>query len=243
MPNWKRTVKAWIEEHAPAFVLRPLMKWRYRRRFGQTDDPQRVFTDIFQTNEWGDPESRSGPGSDLKAQYTAVITRELPQLIQELRCNTFLDAPCGDFAWMRRVDLGGCHYFGGDIVAPLIQQNQLRYASPERTFLHLDITRDDFPPGIELIMVRDCFIHLSFQHIRAALANIKSNNVKFLLASTYPHKKRNWDIQTGGFRPINLQRPPFNLPPPLRLIQEDSNLDDRRFERWLGLWPVESLPK
>jgi hypothetical protein len=242
MPNWKTNVKAWIEEHAPVFVLRPIMKWRYRRRAGRPDDTERVFTDIFRHNEWGDAQSRSGPGSNLDSHYTAVITRELPKLLRELDCKSFLDVPCGDFAWMQHLDLSPCRYFGGDIVAPLIAQNQLRHGRHDRTFLHLDLTRDDFPPAIDLIMVRDCFIHLSFQQINAALRNIRRNNVKFLLASTYRHKKRNWDIQTGGFRPINLQREPFNLPPPLRFIQEDSFPENKRFERSLGLWPLESLP-
>jgi hypothetical protein len=36
-----------------------------------------------------------------------------------------LDAPCGDFNWMKEVDLSAVHYTGGDIVEPLVNSNHL----------------------------------------------------------------------------------------------------------------------
>src|SRR5262249_48072014 len=47
-------------------------------------------------------ESVCGPGSSLS--QTDEIRRMLPLLISETGTRSFLDAPCGDFNWMRHVE-------------------------------------------------------------------------------------------------------------------------------------------
>jgi hypothetical protein len=164
-----------------------------------------------------------------------------PKLLAEYQIKTLVDIPCGDFYWMKGLPLEGCRYIGGDIVRPLIEENQKRYASPERSFVCIDLTSDPLPSG-DLLLVRDCFIHLSFEMIHAALANIKRSSISYLLATTYPHKRRNWDIETGGFRPINLLSGPFNLSTPLKMIQEDGpEVPDPNYQRHLALWRVAEL--
>jgi hypothetical protein len=242
MPSFSSHLKDWIEERGPLFLLRPYMKWRYRRRTDRgSGDLERTFTEIYRGNEWGDEKSLSGPGSNSESEYTRIILAELPALVRKLNCRLLLDAPCGDFAWMRHVDLGGCKYVGGDIVTDVIRVNQERFGGPSRAFVQLDIIKDDFPRNVDLMLVRDCFIHLSLDGIRLALANIRRNGVKYLLASTYRNKRRNWDIESGGFRPVNLQKPPFDLPEPELFIQEDFLPERPAFERSLGLWRVDSL--
>jgi hypothetical protein len=122
-----------------------------------------------------------------------------------------------------------------------VEANQAKYGSEMRRFLPVDLARDELPPA-DLIMVRDCLIHLSFEMIWLALRNVRRSPIRYLLASTYPHKRRNWDIETGGFRPINLQRAPFHLPEPLRIIREDVLPETPAYERHLGLWRVDQLP-
>jgi hypothetical protein len=51
----------------------------------------------------------------------------------------------------------------------------------------------------------------------------------------------NADIQTGGWRPINLQLPPYNLPKPIKLIDERCPLEDYR-DKSLGLWKTADIP-
>jgi hypothetical protein len=64
-----------------------------------------VFTNIFRQNRWGGFASVSGTGSDLV--QTRVLIRELPLLFYDLEVNVVLDIPCGDFHWMKKVDLSG----------------------------------------------------------------------------------------------------------------------------------------
>jgi len=194
---------------------------------------EKVFSDIYRNNAWADPESVSGRGSTLAR--TAVVRKELPALLAELGAGSLLDAPCGDFNWMRHVDLGRVDYKGADVVPELIAQNRLKYGGARRQFVVLDITKDEVPRA-DLILCRDCLIHLSFRHARAAVANFKRSGSTYLLATTHAHERENVDIESGSGRYVNLRLPPFNFPEPLRLITEDPELG-----KCLGLWRLKDL--
>jgi SAM-dependent methyltransferase len=192
-----------------------------------------IFSDIYRNNSWADPESVSGRGSTLGR--TEVIRRELPALLGNVGAKSLLDAPCGDFNWMQYVDLGDVEYIGADVVPELIARNRDRERDARRTFAVLNITRDPLPE-VDVILCRDCFIHFSLRDIHAAITNFKRSNSIFLLATTHINVRENVDIQTGDWRSINLQLPPFNFPPPARLILEDAELG-----KCLGMWKLEEL--
>jgi SAM-dependent methyltransferase len=192
---------------------------------------EKVFSDIYRNNSWADPESVSGRGSTLA--HTGIIRRVLPVLLNELGAKSILDAPCGDFNWMQHVDLGAIEYLGADVVPELIAQNRLRYAG--REFVVLDITKDELPMA-DVILCRDCFIHLSLRHTRAAIESFKRSGSTYLLATTHTGVRENTDMESGGGRYLNLQLAPFGFPAPLRLIEEDME-----FGKCLGLWRLSDL--
>ena len=64
-----------------------------------TDNPKQVFTNIFKRNWWNNNESRSGWGAELKR--TETIRAELHDFVQRHSIQSLLDAPCGDFHWMK----------------------------------------------------------------------------------------------------------------------------------------------
>src|SRR5208282_2567940 len=66
-------------------------------------------------------ESQSGLGSYLCE--TEGVRAALPILTRELDVLDFLDAPCGDFNWMKEVDLGVRSYVGFDISLDIIHSN------------------------------------------------------------------------------------------------------------------------
>jgi hypothetical protein len=92
-------------------------------------------------------------------------------------------------------------------------------------------------PQADLMLCRDCLIHLSEETIFLALANIIRSGIKYLLITTHPHGQ-NRSIRTGDWFPINLCAPPYNFPPPLRTIDDWVPPFDRR---QLGRWEIESL--
>lgn len=200
---------------------------------------EQVFTEIYRRHGWGGQESVSGPGSDLG--QTRVVLRELRPLLDELKVGSMLDIPCGDFHWMQRVDLKGIDYIGADIVAPLIQANRERHGRDGVRFQQLDLVKDDLP-DVNLVLCRDCLIHLSFADIFRALDNLSRGASEYLLTTTYPARTENCDIVTGRDRVLNLERAPFAFPKPLRLIIEECTEGDGAFaDKALGLWRIADI--
>lgn len=216
----------------------PGMAWLARaaravRRTFRRRSMEAIFTEIYRNNAWANEESVSGRGSILAR--TVVVRRELPGLLAGVGARSLLDAPCGDFNWMRHVDLGGVEYVGADVVPELVERNRAAYEGEGRRFLTLDIVRDELPRA-DAVLCRDCFIHLSFRDARAAIANFKGSGSGFLLATTHPAVPKNRDIRSGSWRSVNLQLPPFSFPPPLRLVVEDDEAG-----KCLAMWRLQDL--
>jgi SAM-dependent methyltransferase len=202
-------------------LLQKFMAWNYKRTISRFDfegkTVAQIFAETYHNRYWRSKESVSGRGSELG--QTATLRAELPLLLQGLGVKTLLDLPCGDFNWMQYVELGNIEYIGADIVPELVERNNARYARTGRSFQHLDLLSDPLP-RVDAILVRDCLVHLSFEHIEQALANIKKSGTKYLLTTTFPNVDSNEDIQTGHWRALNMELPPFALPQPFRLLNE-----------------------
>jgi hypothetical protein len=201
---------------------------------------QQIFSTMYRRNSWGNKGSVSGHGSDLI--QTATIRREIANLSATLGIKTMLDAPCGDYYWMKEVPMDLTSYVGADIVAEMIESNQRQYGSSKVGFRVLDIMKDDLP-RVDLILCRDCLVHLPLQAAASALRNFVRSGSKYLLTTTYPGAlKRNEQLLiTGNWRPLDLQLPPFSLPEPVRVINEECTQKDDYREKSLGLWALEQL--
>jgi hypothetical protein len=153
-----------------------------------------------------------------------------------------LDAPCGDLFWMKEVPLELERYIGADIVAALIVENTRRFGGPTREFRHLDITRDTLP-RTDLILCRDCLVHLPVAAILAALKNFKRSGSRYLLTTTFTARADNPDIPAGQWRTLNLQAAPFNFPAPEQLVNERCTEGGGQYtDKSMGLWKIDALP-
>jgi SAM-dependent methyltransferase len=207
---------------------------------GENLPPIAAFRHAYATNLWSEPESRSGPGSSLA--QTAAIRRFLPDLCRRLALRTLLDLPCGDFHWMASIDIAPVAYIGADFLPELIEANERRYAQPGREFRVLDLLTSSLP-SVDLILCRDCLVHLSFSDVERAIANIRAARPTYLLTTTFPEQRTNEEIRTGDWRPLNLQAPPFHWPPPEELLVEECTEGNGLFaDKSLGLWRVDALP-
>lgn len=178
---------------------------------------EEVFTAIFHDNAWGSAESVSGPGSTR--ERTAALVEDLRALLRQLGVRTLLDAPCGDFHWMGEAADAVESYIGVDVVGELVAENQRRFGNDRRRFLHLDLVRDPLPPA-DLILCRDCLVHFSFADVDRALAGFRASGAGYLLTTTFAGERKNVDVPTGAWRPINLELAPFHLPKPLLSLDE-----------------------
>jgi len=199
-----------------------------------------LFTQYYMENSWNGKESLSGPGSDY--EQTKYLIPELQILLNSYKIKSMLDVPCGDFNWMKKVNLNGINYIGGDIVDPMIKRNRKKYADRNISFELINIINDKLPE-VDLIMVRDCFVHLPNKDIFTALRNIKDSGSKYLLTThfTWRANTNNNDIKVGAWRRINLQQEPFNFPIPEYTIIE-GNIQSYDRDKTISLWKIEDIP-
>lgn len=185
---------------------------------------------------WGSAESASGRGSELGA--TSALRAWLPDLFQELGVTSVVDAPCGDWNWMKQVDLTGIDYTGLDIVPEVIARNQDRYTSANVRFQVADLTRDPFP-GADLVICRDCTIHLSFRDIGLMIENFRISGATWLLMTNSPDITRNKNQLTGlNWRALNMQIAPFDFPVSTQMT--DDNYPDEHLQT--TLWRFADIP-
>lgn len=198
---------------------------------------EQIFNEIYYKNFWKDHNSVSGPGSTLVE--TEIVRAYLPDVIKRLGIHTMLDVPCGDYFWMRLVDLGA-YYVGADIVLDLVSSNQIHFGDKTHQFVFGDITSLLICKA-DLILCRDCLVHFSSRDVRKAIENIKRVKDGYLLTTTFPEAQGDWEIKTGAWRPINLQASPYLFPPPLELIDEKLAIENYG-PKCLGLWKIKDLP-
>jgi hypothetical protein len=204
--------------------------------------PEPLFTEIWKSNLWGSATSRSGLGSEATA--TARLRSGLPALLERIGVRTLLDLPCGDFAWMDRLDLKLDRYIGADIVGEIVERNAALFATTDGRvkFRKLNLLSDALPAA-DAILCRDCFVHLSFANIGKALANIRGGNLRWLIATTFTEHRENRDAMDGDWRLLNLEAAPFGFPPADAILNEECTEAGGAYaDKSLGVWRVADLP-
>lgn len=190
---------------------------------GEQKKLEDVFTTVYQKNIWGEDTSCSGPGSSM--EQTVAIREWISELIRRYNIKSIVDAPCGDFFWMKEVVKSEINYIdsytGIDIVDDLIAHNNRKYKSDKVNFIRSDLTCN-LVPKADLIFCRDCFLHLSFRNIYKIINNFKLSGSTYLLVSTYDrHDNKNVFRFSVAGRPINLEKAPFKLIARLDLMNEN----------------------
>lgn len=77
-----------------------LWKLGWRRRSSSARH-RAIFTRVYRRREWGGGESASGPGSTIAR--AAAVGADVLRLLSAFDVSSVVDAPCGDFNWMRTV--------------------------------------------------------------------------------------------------------------------------------------------
>lgn len=205
-----------------------------------------IFTEHYKHNLFKGKESKSGPGSD--PTQTQILKKEIIKLCNEFNIKTFVDFPCGDVYWIKDIwkELNLDVYYGVDIVSELIVNNGLQYGAVDRIFMVSDIVENIFPFKADLLLCRDCLVHLSFKSALRALKKMCRSNIKYLLLTTFiAEDRKNFDYEDGkGWYPIILTKEPFNLPKPIKIINERCTEANFQYtDKCLGLWEREELLK
>ncbi len=241
---WRKfaTAHRLLKERGPAVVAKyAWLKLAYKSRastrlpdWDENTSLQEIFDHYYKSRYWMSCTNlESASSSDSSIEYTEFFRRELEDVIRKYEFKSLLDAPCGDFNWMKlvvkKIDIS---YIGGDVVKKLINKSSKKFSARNIDFIIFDITSDDFPKT-DLWLCRDCLFLLSFRNIFRALKLFMSSEIEYCLITTHPSEKINEDMKDGQYRKLNLLKSPFVFPQPHALLRD---FPDWGKERYVGLW-------
>jgi len=137
---------------------------------------------------------------------------------------SIVDIGCGDWQFLRFVNLAGVRYHGFDVVESVIERNRRLYAAENISF---DMIPDDFDdvPLADLLIMKDVLQHLSNEEILRHRDGLFSRFPKCLLTNSYRKLRlhnydmasndyttgHNYQIASGDFRCLDLNADPFNF--------------------------------
>lgn len=198
---------------------------------------QERFTQHYRSGWWfANGESVSGSGSTLDA--TQQIRAHLVPFLETWKVKRLLDAPCGDWNWMKAILLpADMHYSGAEIVPDLVKKLKAEFGAPDREFLHIDITSDALPRA-DMMLCRDALFHLSNADIWRFVDNFLASDIPYLLTTHMPQIPENKDIVTGTHRPLNLEAAPFFWGKPIDRFEDYA---PPRREKYMALWSRDQL--
>jgi hypothetical protein len=76
------------------------------------------------------------------------------------------------------------------------------------------------------------------------LANIARSSIRFVLMTSFPGRRDNYDVADGDWRALDLQAPPFSFPEPRLAIVENCEEEGGSYaDKSLLAWRVEDLPE
>jgi hypothetical protein len=167
-----------------------------------------VFSRIYSEDSWT---HGSGPGSLPEANKPFIAY--LGRFLVANRVTRMVDFGCGDFQYMRYVDLGATQYVGLDVVTQVLESNRKSFGRDGLTF---QLTPDDLSelPSGDLLLLKDVLIHLPNSYA-AVLLKHSLQKYRFILAINNKSDNPaayNRDIAAGEFRPVDISLAPFSLP-------------------------------
>ncbi|MDB4940532.1 MAG: hypothetical protein JWP97_66 [Labilithrix sp.] len=175
---------------------------------------QAAFDAIYAKASWGTnggDAGASGFGSTMRA--TALYRAFLAQFMKDTKVTSVVDAGCGDWESTQAIDWSGIDYKGYDIVASVIESDKKRFEKPNVHFFTANIVDTELPAA-DLLIVKQVLQHLP----NAAVAKFLTQLPKYkhvLIMNSVGARSLSADnkaIEAGGFRPLDITRPPFEVP-------------------------------
>eukprot|EP00775_Hariotina_reticulata_P009451 gene9451-9617_t len=188
-----------------------------------------AFNRIYHHKVWGSEGGGSGLGSTLN--YTMNIRQQLPKLIAKYNISSMLDSSCGSMHWMPMVVQEATQarpdfkFMGSDVVCSLVEKHKASFANrTNMQFQCIDYSNQNLPAGYDLVFSRDSLQHVPQHATWMFLNNVKASGARYLLVGSYVSGKNAnaRDIVGGGYYDIDLTRPPFNVWPPVEVINEQT---------------------
>lgn len=169
-----------------------------------------AFTNIYNNGAWGhnnNGEAHSGGGSTLAS--TSEYRQFLQDFFKANNIHSVVDVGCGDWEFSRVINWSGINYVGCDVVQSVINENQKKYSSENINFKHGDGITMNLPPA-DLLICKDVLQHLPNEDVSAFILQFPKYKY-ILITNDTPGSLVNEQTHRGGYRPIDLTRPPFSV--------------------------------
>lgn len=186
---------------------------------------EQIFTNIYETNQWGSNGSTeyngsSGWGSDV--EFNKFYITELKNFITDNNITNITDLGCGDFKCGKIIydDLINITYTGYDAYKKVIDYNSTQYPLSKYSFIHLDFynNKEDIKRG-ELCILKDVVQHWPLVNIYHFLDYlVECKKFKYIVICNCGFQSQNdTDIVAGDFRPLSSEYFPLKKYSPTKL--------------------------
>lgn len=179
----------------------------YEQVHGEPPPHAHVFDHIYSQKMW-----RKGSGDGSTPENTEAYREFLQQFIREQGIRSIVDAGCGDWQFMRLVDLRGIDYLGID-VSEVVMRTTKAHGREGVRFIEGDV-RTVSLPAADLLVMKDVLQHWSADDILGFVPQLA--RFRFCLFTNDLDRSRsgeiNRDISAGGYRSLDLTGRPFRLP-------------------------------
>ena len=169
-----------------------------------------TFNRIYTNGTWGKDvagKGTSGTGSTL--EITTEYRAYLEDFLKTHDVRSVVDAGCGDWRFSSAVDWGDASYLGVDIASEVIAAVRNEHEGGKIRFQVGDIT--DELPAADLLIAKDVLQHLSNTLVRKFIRNnLRTGKYKWAIL-TNDRGTENHDVESGGYRAIDLAAPPFEV--------------------------------
>lgn len=166
-----------------------------------------IFEQIYSSNSWKDNYgTSSGPGSAIECSKEYLLF--LQNYVKQNNIVSILDLGCGDFNLMRHFNFDNVQYLGLDVVSTAIEYNKINYSKQNVKFQEMDIFSFKSSNKFDLVILKEVLQHLSNDSITKLLTNIDYAKKLMIINDITDN---NVDCIDGGYRPINLNKSPFNF--------------------------------
>ena len=191
---------------------------------------EEVFTNVYETNLWGNNNiveynGSSGGGSDINYNKDNYIPF-LKKFITDNAIKHIVDLGCGDFRCGKLIyDDLDILYTGYDAYKKVIDYNSTQYSLPKYSFINLDFfnNKENIING-ELCILKDVIQHWSLDYIYKFLDYlVEYKKFKYILICNCCYQTQdNTDIQLGDFRPLSYNYLPLKKYSSIKLFNYHS---------------------
>ena len=171
-----------------------------------------VFSDVYERDLWN---GGSGPGSapENTVEYRDFLSGYLDVLRALTTDGRVVDLGCGDWRIGELMDWSGVDYVGVDVVPEVVEANRRRDTPDNVSFVCLDALVDDLPEG-DVLVVKDVLQHWPNADVLRLLDAAEERFTFTVVTNDVSSKshpaKVNSDIALGDWRPIDIERAPFD---------------------------------